>query len=87
MITAFYDEKNKLAMVVFGRQSGLQQALLKHLCCFLSYSQLTYPVQLRSLCSYCCTFFTTLDEQGVKLLGLLLAGSTGQHMAGRNGLA
>jgi hypothetical protein len=26
-------------------------------------------------------------EQGVKLLGLLLTGSTGQHMAGRNGLA
>ena len=26
-------------------------------------------------------------EHGVKLLGLLLAGSTGQHMAGRNGLA
>ena len=26
-------------------------------------------------------------EQGIKLLGLLLAGSTGQHMAGRNGLA
>jgi hypothetical protein len=26
-------------------------------------------------------------EQGVKVLGLLLAGSTGQHMAGRNGLA
>jgi hypothetical protein len=26
-------------------------------------------------------------EQGNKLLGLLLAGSTGQHMAGRNGLA
>jgi hypothetical protein len=25
--------------------------------------------------------------QGVKLLGLLLTGSTGQHMAGRNGLA
>jgi hypothetical protein len=26
-------------------------------------------------------------EQGVKLLGLLLTGSTCQHMAGRNGLA
>jgi hypothetical protein len=26
-------------------------------------------------------------EQGVKLLGLLLTGSTGQRMAGRNGLA
>jgi hypothetical protein len=26
-------------------------------------------------------------KQGVKLLGLLLTGSTGQHMAGRNGLA
>jgi hypothetical protein len=26
-------------------------------------------------------------EQGGKLLGLLLTGSTGQHMAGRNGLA
>jgi hypothetical protein len=26
-------------------------------------------------------------RQGVKLLGLLLTGSTGQHMAGRNGLA
>jgi hypothetical protein len=26
-------------------------------------------------------------DQGVKLLGLLLAESTGQHMAGRNGLA
>jgi hypothetical protein len=26
-------------------------------------------------------------EQGVKLLGLLLTGSTGQQMAGRNGLA
>ena len=26
-------------------------------------------------------------EHGIKLLGLLLAGSTGQHMAGRNGLA
>jgi hypothetical protein len=26
-------------------------------------------------------------EQGIKLLGLLLTGSTGQHMAGRNGLA
>jgi hypothetical protein len=26
-------------------------------------------------------------EQGVRLLGLLLTGSTGQHMAGRNGLA
>jgi hypothetical protein len=26
-------------------------------------------------------------EQGVQLLGLLLTGSTGQHMAGRNGLA
>jgi hypothetical protein len=28
-----------------------------------------------------------VPEQGVKLLGLLLTGSTGQHMAGRNGLA
>ena len=26
-------------------------------------------------------------EQGIKLLGLLLTGSTGQHMASRNGLA
>jgi hypothetical protein len=26
-------------------------------------------------------------EQGGKLLGLLLTGSTGQYMAGRNGLA
>ena len=26
-------------------------------------------------------------EQGIKLLGLLLTRSTGQHMAGRNGLA
>jgi hypothetical protein len=26
-------------------------------------------------------------EQGVELLGLLLTGSNGQHMAGRNGLA
>jgi hypothetical protein len=26
-------------------------------------------------------------EQDVQLLGLLLAGSTGQHIAGRNGLA
>jgi hypothetical protein len=30
---------------------------------------------------------TTATEQGVKVLGLLLTGSTGQHMAGRNGLA
>jgi hypothetical protein len=30
---------------------------------------------------------TPSPEQGVKLLGLLLAGSTGQHMAGRDGLA
>jgi hypothetical protein len=30
---------------------------------------------------------TFCPEQGVKLLGLLLTGSTGQHMAGRNGLA
>jgi hypothetical protein len=29
----------------------------------------------------------TDPEQGVKLLGLLLTGSTGQQMAGRNGLA
>ena len=27
------------------------------------------------------------SEQGIKLLGLLLTGSTGQHMASRNGLA
>ena len=26
-------------------------------------------------------------EQGIKLLGLLLTGSTGKHMASRNGLA
>ena len=26
-------------------------------------------------------------EQGIKLLGLLLTGSTGQHMASQNGLA
>ena len=26
-------------------------------------------------------------EQGIKVLGLLLTGSTGQHMASRNGLA
>jgi hypothetical protein len=32
-------------------------------------------------------FVDTSPEQGVKLLGLLLTGSTGQHMAGRNGLA
>jgi hypothetical protein len=31
--------------------------------------------------------FEMCPEQGVKLLGLLLTGSTGQHMAGRNGLA
>jgi hypothetical protein len=31
--------------------------------------------------------FSVCPEQGVKLLGLLLTGSTGQHMAGRNGLA
>jgi hypothetical protein len=30
---------------------------------------------------------TPSPEQGGKLLGLLLTGSTGQHMAGRNGLA
>jgi hypothetical protein len=28
-----------------------------------------------------------VTEQGVKLLGLLFTGSTGQQMAGRNGLA
>ena len=28
-----------------------------------------------------------LPEQGIKLLGLLLTGSTGQRMASRNGLA
>jgi hypothetical protein len=33
------------------------------------------------------TQYHSVSEQGVKLLGLLLAGSTGQHMAGRNGLA
>jgi hypothetical protein len=33
-----------------------------------------------------CVFFFS-PEQGGKLLGLLLTGSTGQHVAGRNGLA
>ena len=31
--------------------------------------------------------FEPSPEQGIKLLGLLLTGSTGQHMASRNGLA
>ena len=31
--------------------------------------------------------FLNGPEQGIKLLGLLLTGSTGQHMASRNGLA
>ena len=30
---------------------------------------------------------SSVNEQGIKLLGLLLTGSTGQHMASRNGLA
>jgi hypothetical protein len=34
-----------------------------------------------------CSSQSKIPEQGVKLLGLLLTGSTGQHMAGRNGLA
>ena len=29
----------------------------------------------------------SIPEQGIKLLGLLLTGLTGQHMASRNGLA
>jgi hypothetical protein len=33
------------------------------------------------------SYLVLCPEQGGKLLGLLLAGSTGQHMAGRNGLA
>jgi hypothetical protein len=38
--------------------------------------------------SVCCQpLGCNCPEQGVKLLGLLLTGSTGQHMAGRNGLA
>jgi len=40
------------------------------------------PILLRT--PVCCLEYT---EQGIKLLGLLLAGSTGQHMASRNGLA
>jgi hypothetical protein len=40
------------------------------------------------VCAYCCSYSCSINpEQGVKLLGLLLTGSTGQHMAGRNGLA
>ena len=31
--------------------------------------------------------FLSSPEQGIKLLGLLLTRSTGQHMASRNGLA
>jgi hypothetical protein len=41
------------------------------------------------MCGMCSRVLklTFVPEYGVQLLRLLLAGSTGQHMAGRNGLA
>ena len=35
---------------------------------------------------YLSSFISASPEQGIKLLGLLLTGSTGTHMASRNGL-
>ena len=39
------------------------------------------------ICVWADSVGTFGPEQGIKLLGLLLTGSTGQHMASRNGLA